>query len=121
MSRPSSPHSAAATRVSIGHGATRWLTNVSATTTSQSSHGSGSSEPLRPVVTTFVPASGNSSTLPDSAASMSVTAGNGSTSTQTSSAASWAWANVSATIATMGSPTKRTVSVASSVRTIASG
>ena len=59
---------------------------------------------------TFVPAAGNSrGAVSASACSMSTSASRGSTSTITASAASIAAERVSATTATTGSPTKRTV------------
>ena len=80
VSRPSSPQAAAAARVSIGAGATRWLTMVRLTTTSQPSNRSGWSAAASPkVAVTFVPASGNSRPREPSAASAgSTTAGSGS-------------------------------------------
>ena len=50
VSRPSSPQAAAAARVSIGAGATRWLTMVRLTTTSQPSNRSARSAAASPNV-----------------------------------------------------------------------
>ncbi len=77
VSRPSSPQTAAAARVSIGAGATRVFWMVSLATTSQPSNRSGFDADASPnVQTTFVPASGNSSPFsPDSASFMLTTAG----------------------------------------------
>ena len=58
---PSSPQTAAAARVSIGAGATRWLMIVWVTTTSQPSNRSGLSADASPQSpATFVPAASNS-------------------------------------------------------------
>ena len=80
VSRPSSPQAAAAARVSIGAGATRWLMMVRLTTTSHPSNRSGRSADASPkVAVTFVPASGNSRLGGSSAAAtMSTTGGSGS-------------------------------------------
>ena len=80
VSRPSSPHAAAAERDSIGAAATRrfWMTSL--TTTSQPANRSGLLPAASPKVqTTLVPAAGNSSPFSaDSASFMSTTAGSGS-------------------------------------------
>jgi hypothetical protein len=80
VSRPSSPHAAAAARVSIGAGATRWLTMARLTTTSHPSNRSAWNAAASPkVAVTFVPASGNRRLGGSSAAAaMSTTAGSGS-------------------------------------------
>ena len=79
VARPSSPHSAAAARVSSGDAASRWLTSSRVTTTSQPSKRFGSrsfswSKPLE----VLVPASGKSSTSSVAAALRSMTTGSGS-------------------------------------------
>jgi hypothetical protein len=69
VSRPSSPQAAAAARVSIGAGATRWLTIVRETTTSHPSNRSAASVERSPnEAATLVPAAGNSTGAPSSAA-----------------------------------------------------
>ena len=69
VSRPSSPQDAAAARVSIGAGATRWLTIVRETTTSHPSNRSAASAERSPnEAATLVPAAGNSTGAPSSAA-----------------------------------------------------
>jgi hypothetical protein len=69
VSRPSSPQAAAAARVSIGAGATRWLTIVRETTTSHPSNRSSARAEASPIVAaTLVPAAGNSTGAPSSAA-----------------------------------------------------
>ncbi len=80
VSRPSAPHAAAAARVSIGAGATRWLLMVRVTTTSQSSNRSARRAAASPkVMATLLPASGNSRAASGSAALvMSTTTGSGS-------------------------------------------
>ncbi len=80
VSRPSSPHVAAAARVSIGAGATRWLMMVRLTTTAQPSNRSARSAAASPnVAVMFVPASGNRRLGGSSAApARSTTAGSGS-------------------------------------------
>ena len=67
---------------------------------------------------TLLPTSGKRCTSEVSASTGSVSDGSGSRSTITSSAASTAAARVSATTATIASPTKRTVPVASRGRVI---
>ena len=75
VSRPSS-HSAAAARVSIGAGATLWLTMVRETTTSQSANRSAFSAAGSPkVAATLLPAAGNSTAAPGSSASVISTTG----------------------------------------------
>ena len=75
VSRPSSPQAAAAARVSIGAGATRWLTIVRETTTSHPSNRSAARAEASPMVAaTLVPASGNSTGVSsDAAVVMSMT------------------------------------------------
>ena len=77
VSRPSSPQTAAAERLSIGAGATRVFWMVSLATTSHPSNRSGLVADASPnVQTTLVPASGNSSPFsPASASFMLTTAG----------------------------------------------
>ena len=76
VSLPSSSQDAAAARVSIGAGATRWLTMVRDTTTSQPSNRSAFSAERSPnEAAIFVPAAGNSTVWLDSASAMSTTAG----------------------------------------------
>ena len=76
VSRPSSPQAAAAARVSIGAGATRWFSIVRLTTTSQSPNRPGSNCAVSPKdAATFVPASGNSSAGAPAASAISTTAG----------------------------------------------
>ena len=80
VSRPSAPQAAAAARVSIGAGATRWLTIVRETTTSHPSKRSATRAEASPMVAaTLVPAAGNSTGAPSSAAVvMSITGGSAS-------------------------------------------
>ena len=79
VSRPSSPQTATAARGSIGAGATRWLTIVRVTTTSQPSNRSALSAAASPKeAATLVPASGNRTTPPSAASAMSITGGSGS-------------------------------------------
>ena len=75
VSRPSSPQDAAAARVSIGAGATRWLTIVRETTTSHPSNRSAARAEASPMVAaTLVPAAGNSTgASPSAAVVMSMT------------------------------------------------
>ncbi len=75
--RPSAPQAAAAARTSIGAGATRWLTIVRETTTSQPSNRSAARAAASPMVAaTLVPAAGNSTGASSSAAVlMSITGG----------------------------------------------
>ncbi len=120
VSRPSSPQAAAAARTSSGQGARRWLTMSRLTTTSQPSKNDGSSSPPTEAAT-LVPASGKSSTSPSSASLGCTTGGSGSYSTSISSVASTACSRDSATTTATGSPTKRTMPVASIGRAIASG
>ena len=76
VSLPASSQDAAAARVSIGAGATRWLTMVRDTTTSQPSNRSAASKDRSPnEAATFVPAAGNSTVALESASAMSTTAG----------------------------------------------
>jgi hypothetical protein len=80
VSLPSGPHCACAARVSIGAGATRWLTMVRDTTTSHPSNRSAFSAARSPnVAATLLPAAGNSTAEPGAAASVMSTTG-GSTS-----------------------------------------
>jgi hypothetical protein len=70
VSLPSAPQTAAAALVSIGAGATRWLTMVRETTTSQPSNRSAARAALSPkVAATLLPTAGNS--RPDSPAAAS--------------------------------------------------
>jgi hypothetical protein len=78
VSRPSSPHAAAAARVSSGAAASRWLLIFRVTTTSQPSNRASSNGFLSKATAMFVPASGKSSTSPARLSSMSTTAGSGS-------------------------------------------
>jgi len=80
VSRPSAPQTAAAARVSIGAGATRWLAIVRETTTSHPSNRSAAMAARSPKeAATLVPAAGNSRGEPSVAASvMSITGGSGS-------------------------------------------
>ena len=80
VSLPSGPQTAAAARVSIGAGATRWLTMVRETTTSQPSNRSAARAAASPkVAATFVPAAGNSTVASAvSASAMSMTGGSAS-------------------------------------------
>ena len=80
VSLPSGPQAAAAARVSIGAGATRWLTMVRETTTSQPSNRSAARAAASPkVAATLVPAAGNSTAASAASASAMSTTG-GSTS-----------------------------------------
>ena len=92
VSRPSAQLAAAAL-VSIGAGATRWLTIVRETTTSQPSNRSAANLAGSPNdAATLLPAPGNSTgASPSVAAAASTTAGSGSYSTSTRSAASSPW------------------------------
>ena len=61
VSLPSSPQTATAARVSIGAGATRWLTIVRETTTSQPSNRPAARAAASPkLAATLLPAAGNS-------------------------------------------------------------
>ena len=77
VSRPSPPQTAAAARVSMGAGATRWFAIVRLTTASQPSNRLASKLAGSPnVAATLVPASGNSSpSVPPRASAISTTAG----------------------------------------------
>ena len=77
VSRPPGSQAAAAARVSIGAGATRWLRIVRETTTSQPSNRSAFSAAGSPkVAATLLPTAGNSTADSGRAASaMSTTAG----------------------------------------------
>ena len=77
VSRPSASHRAAAARVSIGAGATRWLRMVRETTTSHPSNRSAFSASGSPnVAATLVPAAGKSTAADGpSASAMSTTTG----------------------------------------------
>ena len=76
VSLPSAPQSAAAARVSIGAGATRWLTMVRETTTSQLSNRSAASVAASPkVAATLLPAAGKSTDSLAAAPAMSTTGG----------------------------------------------
>ena len=68
-------NAAAVDRPSIGRQATRWLTTLPSTMTSQPSKMDSSLVSPRPWVHTFVPASGNSKLSPARAASIDGTAG----------------------------------------------
>jgi len=77
VSRPSASQTAAAARVSIGAGATRWLTMVRETTTSQPANRSSFSVAGSPkVAATLLPTAGNSTAAGGvSACAASTTAG----------------------------------------------
>ena len=82
VSLPSAPQAAAAARVSIGAGATRWLAMVRETTTSQPSNRSAARAAASPkVAATLVPAPGNSTAVrPGTAAASAMSTTGGSAS-----------------------------------------
>ena len=118
--RPSSPHSATATRHSIGHEASRWLVNAVVTTTSQPSNSASSGLSFGNRAQTFVPTSGKSSASPASAVWASATTGSSSTSTMTRSAASGPWRRSSVSTTATISPANRATSLAITGRGICS-
>ncbi len=106
---PSASGTARKACVSRGAGATRWFTKRALTTTSAPSRASGSAPKALPKAR-LVPRSGKRRGAPSSSASSgSTTWGRGSSSISIAAAASFACSRVSATISTIGSPTKRTV------------